>query len=147
MYIMNFACTELQFPSGYTSGVNCIIHLVCSLWDILEDPAFWEYAIFRTLNPDSRHEEHFISSLRASSVKPKDKTALGHAKLDTGTPWVRGEARTGRWGCWCWSYSLLALTPCWSWVNFFIFFSKKTPSEEGMITRQWISHLWNGSTT
>lgn len=37
-----------------------------------------------------------LSSLRGSSVKPKDKTPLGHAKLDTGTSWMRGEAKRGR---------------------------------------------------
>lgn len=48
------------------------------------------------LDAGTRSNEHFVSSLTASSIKPKDRTPLGHAKLDMGTPWVRVEASRGR---------------------------------------------------
>lgn len=132
---------ELQSPSGHTSGASWRYsplgaHFETSWKNLLFGSR--ACAILRTLNSDTRSGEHFVSSPRASSAKPKDRTPLGHTKPDMGNPRVRGEARRGRWGCW--GCSALALTSCWPWVNLFIFFSKQAkrrhlPTEEGMITR------------
>lgn len=95
----SFAWTELQSPPGLTSGASWRYsplgaHFETSWKNLLFGSR--ACAILRTLNSVTRSGEHFVSSLRASSAKPKDRTPLGHAKVDMGNPRVRDEARRGR---------------------------------------------------
>lgn len=103
-----YTCVEMNQRTLHAQ--NCSLHL-----DTLQErtalfilsthfETFWKILLFGSTEPmpslghliQTLDMKNTVSSLRASSVKPKDKTPLGHAKLDTGTPWLRGEVKRGR---------------------------------------------------